>query len=278
MQRYDLVAIDIDGTLLDSQNNVSSSLFPLFREVEARGTGITLISGRPALTVAPLMRDLALVLPYVSSGGAYIADLETGAVIAAFNLQREEVQALAGLGREVGAGLIAMEAQRIFYEGSIEKFRLAHENVDISLKNLEKIKTDITQVDDVVQASPTPLKFTISDLPEVLARVEEKVRASDLPIYTTYSSPVYLEATSAQANKGTALQRLARYLNIPLERVLVIGDSPNDLSMFGVAGTAVAMGNASPDVKSAAHLIAPTNDEDGVAWVLRELVLKNNPQ
>ena len=112
-------------------------------------------------------------------------------------------------------------------------------------------------------------------MPAVLAGIEERLRVSPLPVYATYSLPVYLECTSSYANKGTALKRLTKYLEIPLERVLVIGDSPNDLSMFSVAGTAVAMGNATEEVKRAAHLIAPTNDEDGVTWVLRELVLKN---
>lgn len=276
MQAYDLVAIDIDGTLLDSRNHISSSIPPLFREAEARGVGVTLISGRPETTMLPLVRELGLKLPYVSSGGAQISDPLTGKIIASFTLKREEVVALAELGREFEAGLVAMEACCLYYEGSIEKLRLVHEAVDINLGSVERIRTQIVQVEDIVQASPTPLKFTISDLPAVLARVEVKLRASDLPIYATYSSPVYLEVTNAQANKGTALQSLAQYLNIPLERVLVIGDSPNDISMFQVAGTAIAMGNATLAVKEAAHRVAPSNDQEGVAWVLRELVLQKS--
>lgn len=275
MQTYDLIAIDIDGTLLDSQNNVSSSFLPLFREVEALGSRVTLISGRPDLTVAPLMRELGLTVPYVSSGGAQIIDPVTGETISSFTLSRSDVQVLADLGRESGAGLVAMEAQRLYYEGSIEKFALIYEANEIDLNGLERIKTSITQVDDIVQTSPQPLKFTISDMPAVLAGIEERLHAFNLLVYATYSLPVYLEFTSIYANKGTALKRLAEYLEIPLERVLVIGDSPNDLSMFSVAGTAVAMGNATEEIKRAAHLIAPSNDEDGVAWVLRELVLKN---
>lgn len=275
MKPYDLIAIDIDGTLLDSHNAVSPTLFPILREVEARGIGLTLISGRPSLTVEPLMRDLGLALPYVSSGGAYIGDLETHKAIAAFTLQRAEVQTLADIGREFEVALVAMEAYHLFYEGDPAKFKFAHETIDILLSNREKIHTDVQQVADILQVAPTPLKFTFSDLPDTLGRVEERLRASNLPIYFTYSSPFYLETTNAQANKGTALTRLARHLNIPLERVMAIGDSPNDLSMLQVAGCAVAMGNARPEVKEAAQVIAPSNDEDGVAWVLRELLLKD---
>lgn len=275
MQTYDLVVIDIDGTLLDSQNRVSAAIMPLLREAEARGIGITLGSGRPDLTVGPLVRELGLKLPYISSGGAHIIDPVTRENLAYFTLNRAEVQALAELGRAFEAGLIAMEPQKLYYEGSMEKFTLVHEANDINLSGLEKIKTSIIQVADVVQASPQPIKFTISEMPEVLAQVEERLNSYNLPLYSTYSSPVYLEFTHIDANKGTALRRLAQYLEVSLERVLVIGDSPNDLSMFAVAGTAVAMGNAPEHVKRAAHLLAPSNDEDGVAWVLRELVLKD---
>jgi HAD superfamily hydrolase (TIGR01484 family) len=129
-------------------------------------------------------------------------------------------------------------------------------------------------VEDVVLASPNPLKLTLSAQHELLLPVEEKLRALNLPIYSTFSSSIYLESTNVQANKGTALQFLARHLSIPMERVLAIGDSPNDISMLKVAGMAVAMGNARDADREVAHQIAPTNDEEGVSWVLRELVLQ----
>jgi Cof subfamily protein (haloacid dehalogenase superfamily) len=276
MQTYALIAIDIDGTLLDSQNRIPRSIFPLLREVEARGIGVTLISGRPELTVVPLMKELGLTLPCVSSGGAQITDMMTGESVASFRLELETVWKLAQLGREFGVRLMAMERQCLYFEGSEEELQLVHEAVDIHLENGERIKTRIVPVADIVQAAPTPLKLTLSDEPERLLPVEEKVRASDLPIYTTRSLPIYLESTNAQANKGVALQLLAQHLNIPMERVMAIGDSPNDISMFNVAGTAVAMDNAGPAVRSAAHLFAPSNDDEGVSWVLRELVLKSH--
>ncbi|HEY3991264.1 MAG TPA: Cof-type HAD-IIB family hydrolase [Ktedonobacteraceae bacterium] len=274
MSTYDLVAIDIDGTLLDSRNRIPRSVFPLLREAEARGIGVTLISGRPELTVAPLMRELGLTLPCVSSGGAQITDMQTGESVASFRLDLATVRALAELGREFGARLMAMERQCLYFEGNEEDLQLVHEAVDIHLENGELIKTRIVPVADIVQAAPNPLKFTLSDEPERLLTVEEKVRASNLPIYSTHSLPIYLESTSADANKGAALQLLARHLHIPMERVIVIGDSPNDISMFKVAGTAVALNNAGPTVRSEAHLLAPSNDDEGVSWVLRELVLK----
>jgi len=112
--------------------------------------------------------------------------------------------------------------------------------------------------------------------PDLLSKIERKLRLLNLPVYLTYSAPTYLEITRSGINKGEALKILATYLAIPLEHILVIGDSHNDISMFDIAGIAVAMGNAPEEVKAAANLVAPSNDEDGVAWVLRELVLQEH--
>lgn len=273
MPAYDLIAIDIDGTLLNSQNRIPRSVFPLLREVEKRGVGVTLISGRPELTVAPLMKELGLTLPCISSGGAQITDVTNGESLASFRLDAATVRALAELGRSSGTRLMTMERHCLYFEGSAEQLALVHEAVDIHLENGERIKTRIIPVEDIVKASPNPLKFTLSDEPERLLPVEEKLRASKLPIYSTRSLPIYLESTNAQANKGVALQWLARHLGIPMERVMAIGDSPNDISMFKVAGTAIALNNAGPAVRSAAHQLAPSNDDEGVSWILRELVL-----
>ncbi|HEY0755783.1 MAG TPA: Cof-type HAD-IIB family hydrolase [Ktedonobacteraceae bacterium] len=274
MPAYDLLAIDIDGTLLTSQNRIPNSIFPLLREVEACGVGVMLISGRPEMTVAPLMRELGLTLPCVSSGGAQITDMLTGESIASWRLAPEVVEKLAQLGRGFGVHVMAMERDCLYFEGRLEELERVQETVDIHLANGERIRTRVLPVADIVQVAPTPLKLTLSAQHERLLPVAEKLRASNLPVYFTYSTPVYLESTNIQANKGSALQWLARHLNIPMQRVLALGDSPNDISMLKVAGLGIAMGNAHPAVKAVAGQIVPSNDEEGVSWVLRELVLK----
>lgn len=76
-----------------------------------------------------------------------------------------------------------------------------------------------------------------------------------------------------RADKGTALRLVAGKLDIPLRKVLAIGDNPNDTPMFAAAGTSVAMGNAPPEVKKAASDVGPSNDEEGVAWAVERYVL-----
>src|SRR5712691_9656007 len=87
---YDLVAIDIDGTLLTSESKLSAAAVPLIAETQARGTGVTLVSGRSKMKVTPLLEALGLTLPYISSGGAHIVDPSNNLVIFYRALAREE--------------------------------------------------------------------------------------------------------------------------------------------------------------------------------------------
>ncbi len=270
---YDLVAIDVDGTLVTSENRLSSGIAPLLRETQARGTGVTLVSGRPKLKMMPLLKELGLTLPYIGSGGAYIADPSNNLVILHRPLAREEAAEIVELARAAEAPIISQEPDHLYYEGGIEELEQLIAISKIDITGVEDSQVEILRVDDVLQACAEPTKINICGEPRHLLEIERKLRLLNLPIYLTYSAPTYLEITQSGINKGEALKVLATYLAIPLERILVIGDSHNDISMFGIAGMAVAMGNAPEEVKAAADLVAPSNDEDGVAWVLCKLVL-----
>lgn len=270
---FDLVAIDIDGTLIDSQNRLSPEIAPLIRQVQKRGTGVTLISGRARLKMLPLLQELDLTLPYVGSGGAYVADLSTSLILLHATLKRAEAAAIVEQARADQAPIIAQDPDNIYFEGTLEDLEHLITNAQIDISSADSLRVDIQRVQNILDACPEPGKISIYGQPGYLAIVEGHLRKLGLAIYMTYSEPVFLEITRLGINKGEALKVVADYLNIPLKRVLVIGDSPNDLSMFRVAGTAVAMGNAPDEVKAAANLVAPSNDEGGVAWTLRELVL-----
>src|SRR6266700_4466640 len=273
---YDLVAIDVDGTLVTSENRLSSDIAPLIRETQARGTGVTLVSGRPKLKMTPLLNELDLTLPYIGSGGAYIADPSNNLVILHRPLAREEAVEIVELARTEKAPIISQEPDHLYYEGGIEELEQLIAISKIDITGVEDSQVEILRVDDVLQACAEPTKINICGEPRHLLDIERKLRLLVLPIYLTYSAPTYLEITRSGINKGEALKVLAAYLAIPLERILVIGDSHNDISMFKIAGMAVAMGNAPWEVKAATDLVAPSNDEDGVAWVLREMVLKEH--
>src|SRR5258706_15272690 len=273
---YDLVAIDVDGTLVTSEKKLSPAIVPLIRETQARGIGVTLVSGRPKLKMTPLLKELGLELPYIGSGGAYIADPSKNLVILHCPLGQEETEAIVELARAAKAPIISQEPEHMYYEGSLEELEQLIASSKIDITGVEDSQVEILRVDDILQASAGPTKINICSKPDHLLEIEKELRLLNLPIYLTYSAPIALEITRSGINKGEPLKILAAYLAIPLERILVIGDSHNDISMFKVAGMAVAMGNAPGEAKAATELVPPSNDEDGVAWVLREMVLKEH--
>jgi len=235
---------------------------------------VTLVSGRPKLKMTPLLKELGLELPYIGSGGAYIVDPSKNLVILHCPLGQEETEAIVELARAAKAPIISQEPEHLYYEGSLEELEQLIASSKIDITGVEDSQVEILRVDDILQASAGPTKINICSKPGHLLEIEKELRLLNLPIYLTYSAPISLEITRSGINKGEALKILAAYLAIPLERILAIGDSHNDISMFKIAGMAVAMGNAPREVKAATDLVAPSNDEDGVAWVLREMVLK----
>ncbi len=262
---FDLVAIDVDGTLLDSQNNLSDETAAAIHAVRDCGIGVTLVSGRSHLPLRQLLHRLELQQPFIGSGGAYIADPTTGQVIEHSLLDRRDVEVVVGLARAAHVGIFFEEQDRLIGEASAEIIKSIR-----AISGVEVIETpDILHV---TQEAPTKMFMTSEHA--VLVPLEQEIRQRNLNVNLVFSAPIYLEATRQGANKGYAINRLSAHLGIPLDRIAVIGDGGNDVSMFQIAGLAIAMGNAPPEVKAAADVVAPSNDANGVAWALRELILK----
>jgi Cof subfamily protein (haloacid dehalogenase superfamily) len=271
---YDLVAIDVDGTLINSENHLTEATKAAVREVLSKNIGVTLVSGRARMTMVPFLTELGLTLPFISSGGAHIIDPVSNKTLYYSEMPKNVLSIIVEHARTAQAPIIFQESDRIFYEGSQEVLQYLSETYKIDITVADEFKANFIQTDDILQAHIEPVKVYMCHDPVIVQGIEAKLAQYHLPIYMTYSAPPYLEITSASATKGKSIQRLAAHLHIPLERILAIGDSRNDLSMFEVVGKRVAMGNGAPELKAAADLIALSNDEDGVAWTLRNIVLE----
>lgn len=270
---YDLVVIDIDGTLLTSKHRIPASVAPLVEEVQSRGIGVTLATGRPRLTLLPAFTELKLTLPYISSGGAFIFDPATQQVLYRCALRYEQVALCVEQARAAQVAIVSQMPDHLYYEGDVATWEELKAVANVDNAVVDGGRTSLTRVPDVLFMCPQPLKMTLCGEPGTVSTIEQALRQREASLHLTYSGPPYLEITRSEASKGEAIKRLASCLGIVLERVIAIGDSSHDISMLEAVGTAVAMGNAGEEVKAVADLVAPSNDEDGVAWTLRELVL-----
>lgn len=267
-RRIGLVALDIDGTLLDTRERLSPGAEEAVRETRRRGVRVTLVSGRIQYGVLPFARQLQLDTPFISSGGACLIEPLDGRVIDCRPLDRADLSALIALARRERLPVFVSLPDGLYYEAPD-----GYQPRDYSIPGLKIIRT----ADLLHETQTEATKVTIAGELTVLAGIAAELRQQGRQLNLAYASQRYLDATRLGADKGSALLRLAAYLGTPPDHILAIGDADNDLSMFRAAGLAVAMGNAPPEVKAAAQVVAPSNDEGGVAWALHEFILNARP-
>ena len=260
---FDLIAIDCDGTLLDSKGNLSTGAPEAILKAQKLGIKIALITGRSQSTLAFVLKNLNLIGPFIGSGGAYIGDLSTGEIIQQRTLPRTEVETLIRLCREFDLILFLDHSSFMVCEKENENIKQQKEEHGYSWK----IVPDLLQ-----ELSELPEKGLVVGEPQNLTELFNYYKNNELEVSFTFSSPTSMDILPKGVSKGNALIKLAEHLQINPERIAVIGDYMNDLEMFKVAGTSVAMGNAPQEVKQPADMIAPSNDKSGVAWALNQLL------
>ena len=263
---YELIAIDVDGTLLNSDFELSPGALDSIQAVREKGIRVSLVTGRGMVALAPIQQALQLEdQPYIAFGGACIVDPSCGDVIYHRPLVHKDAEMLVAIARQEGVGVVFDWQDQVMCESEAGLYTLLRETIG----------TEVARSFDILAEKKTvPTKATLFGDPDQLKKAELTLQQKTQSLHMTYAGSIFLEVTRAGVDKGNALRRLAANLQIGLERVVAIGDANNDISMFDIAGLAVAMGNAPADVKEAADLIAPTNDDGGVAWALHEIVLR----
>lgn len=277
MSRYRLLALDIDGTLVNSRNELTPRTRDVLIAASAAGVRIVLATGRRYSRALPLVAPLALDTPVVTASGALIKRPSDHTTLyrAAFpgnSLTRmQRIAASAGFPALLYGDTFAHGFD--YYCASIEvEHPLAR---DFFARN-----PDCHCLWPEIIAAPPEEVFAgacIGTRQEMSALHERLTRELPGLLYThVLRSPRYLgylcEIAPHGNTKWSGVLRLADQWEIPTEAICAVGDDVNDIPMIAGAGLGVAMGNALPEVQAVADRIAPTNDEDGlvqvVQWVL----------
>jgi Cof subfamily protein (haloacid dehalogenase superfamily) len=264
-----LVAIDLDGTLLDGSKELPGDAIHFFNEIRDSGLLISIVTGRNATSALELAHLLHLSGPHASSGGALVCGNGGHPVYARHPLSRSAVQQIVTICRRWNLTIFIHNSKQILME-----------NGGRFLAQINKPHYPATPQpthDILAELHFQPLKVTVygdtADLTEALS----DLNACQGCFEVTTAGEQDLEITACKVNKGSALHEISAITGISLNRIMAIGDSPNDISMFNEVGLAVAMGNASPEVKRNAKKVAPTNNEAGVLWAIQNLALANQP-
>jgi Cof subfamily protein (haloacid dehalogenase superfamily) len=267
---YKLVALDIDGTTLNSRHELTEATAEAIRETMARGIHVVLATGKQYVSAVDLVHQLGLTAPQITSNGSLISDPKNDSVIFREVISRTVAEQAIDIGAELGVTVI-LAADGKTYTTHI------NEDIDYILTYGDPYPELYPNLKDALSVMLpsfiTAIAYKKDELYLHADQVYQERLGRDLHVHR--SSPYFIDMVHPNVSKGSALRHVGDMLGILPAEMLVIGDSFNDLSMFQMAGLAIAMGHAPAEVKAAAHEITKTNDLDGVSHALRQFILNS---
>ena len=265
---YRLIAMDLDGTLNNDEKIITPGTRAALMEAQKQGIRLALASARPSPGLYK-ERDILHLQEYggilMSYNGGRIVDAATGNVLFETAMDREQT-------KKVLRFLEQLPVTPILDDG--KQFYVTDKNgykVDYECRNNRMVCSEVGNLADFLNFAP--IKILMSVRPEQLKTVQEQIARflpEDLTVVQT--APFYLEVIPGRINKGQGILDICRALGFSPAEVMAFGDAENDIPMLKAAGMGVAMGNATKAVKDASDYVTATNNEDGIAAALAQLI------
>lgn len=266
---YKLIALDMDGTLLNEEKRVTERTKKAIQAARDKGVTVVIATGRPIDGVTRYLEELDMFTDkdYVLSyNGGLVLNTKSREVICKIGLLGEDVHYLYNLSKELGVNIHAFSEKN----GLVTPKNSKYTEVEAEINNIK-----INEIDfNTIESDESFIKIMMIDEPEILQNAVDNLPKEVYEKYTVVrSTPYFLEFLNKEVNKGTGVELLAKHLGIKREEIITMGDAGNDLHMIEYAGMGIAMGNAFEEVKAAANYITDTNEEDGVAKAIEKFVL-----
>ena len=290
---YKLVAIDLDGTLLNSFGEVSDKTKKALKKAKSEGVEIILASGRPISSTESLATELGVDNYLISGNGAAVYDIKAQKIVYDRFLTKEQVLEIADI----------CEQNSFFYNVYTEDEVIASSlNYNVlfyhkeNAKKVEEKRTHINVVQNIreyVKQSGKErfLKITVCDeskfifnsIMRILKEVDgidvldveymsrKKIKSGTDDVDIQY---FYTEITNKNVNKWNAIEFLLKKLKIKKEEVVAIGDNVNDKEMILESGLGVVMGNSNPKMKEIADVVVSDNNSEGVLEAFEKYIIK----
>lgn len=264
-----LVLSDVDGTLLTSDKRLTSASVDAVRALHSAGIRFTVASSRPAQGLAMVVGPLAVDAPVGAFNGAVFVDAAL-TPIDVRPLSLDTVARTVACIDDAGADPWCYTATQWFVR-ALDGPHVQHE---ARVTQYEPTATaDLLSAVGDAASAPVKVVGYCADHARVAAAEAAVVEALGTAVSATRSQAYYLDVTHPEAHKGSVVAYLADHLGIPAGAIATIGDGQNDTLMFAPSGTSIAMGNADAGVKALADHVTDTNDADGFARAMHEVVL-----
>ena len=288
---YKLVAIDLDGTMLNSYGIVTQNTKEVIKKVQEKGIEVIIASGRPIDSIKTIAKEIESENYFISGNGAILYDIKKDEIIYENILKKAKTLDIIKI----------CEENSIYYNIYTEKEILAKSlNYNVlyyykeNLDKEEKNKTHIKIVEDLYkyleERNEKIIKITICDKNKsIFNSILKKLKTiDDIEVLEvshmsrkmirqgTEEVPIeyfYTEISAKNVDKWYAIEMLAEKLNIKKEEIVAIGDNVNDEKMIKEAGLGIAMGQSSPKITKISNYTTNNNNEEGVANALKYIIL-----
>ncbi|UOK57634.1 Cof-type HAD-IIB family hydrolase [Bacillus sp. CMF21] len=276
------IAIDLDGTLLNDQNEISEENIKAIQYAQDRGFEVVISTGRAYFDVQTICKKAGISPFVIGTNGATIHS-KSGKCISSITITKDRVESI----------LKWLDERNYYYEVFTDKaiytLKKGREHFHNEIKSLKSadLSTDMKELVEVAERQFDQFGYVlVENYHDILKQEEEfynilacsfdKKKLEEAwnqfkkfdELMVVSSADHNIEMTSKSASKGTALEKLAFSMNGSLEQAMAIGDSNNDLSMFQKVGYSVAMGNAKDVIKTVCTTTTLKNDENGVAYAI----------
>ena len=270
MSRPRLLALDMDGTLLDSTKHVRPRTAEALERLAGQGVPLCFCTGRNVAELRPYLPELPFMRYGVLVSGAVVRDLHTQEIVSISPLSLEQALEVIRIGQREDAMAHALAVdESVLTTRDLARLEQVHMEVYRPL-----YETCATHVRDIVSAvkdhSNDLLKVNLYHTsPE--ARDRSRARLQHLGLSLADAEDTSVECTAAGVSKAMGLAALCDHVGCTLGETVMVGDAGNDLEALGAVGMPVAMGNATPEVKEAAMMVVSDCDHDGIVEVAERL-------
>ncbi len=287
---YKLVAIDLDGTMLNSYGQVTENTKKMIKSTIKKGTDVIIASGRPIDSIKTIAKEIGSEKYFIAGNGALVYDIQKDKVLYEKYMKKEKVLEIIKICEENSISYNVYTDKTILAKAL--KYNVLYYYKE-NLKKQEDKRTHLNIIENMYEyiqkmKDEKFLKITICDDNQTvfksITRKLEKIKDIEILDVSHMSRKVieqgteeipieyyYTEISSKDVDKWFAIEFLMSRLNIKKEEVIAIGDNVNDKQMIEKAGFGVVMGQSMPELKEIADYVTSSNDEEGVEKALREI-------
>ena len=266
---YKLLALDMDGTLLNSQKKISAKTAAAIAELAGRGVNVVVSTGRALAELSDYKTELKFMHYGVAISGGVVYDFFSKKPLVVHPVPENLILKLIDAGLAEGAMIHLMGV----HESLMRAEDIQHcpdFQMSVYQEMYERISTRCDDFKAYVQNNPGEIIKVNLYHRSAESRARNFERLKDLPLTLAFAETTALEASPQGITKAAGLRELCDFLKIDIAETVAVGDAPNDIEILKTAGVAAVMGNASDEIKALADFVTDDNDHDGIVKIIEK--------